>query len=357
MMGILARYVCLEILGTSLLALLALLGLFSFFDLIGELGDTRSTQYTPLLALAYVTLKTPVRLYELAPVALLIGALFAWNRLALSSEFSVLRAGGVSMHRLVAWMVLLGAALGGAILLLGEYVSPHAEQAAKQLKTRATTGVVAREFRTGLWAKDGNTFVNVRELQPDSSLRDVRLYMFDDAFHLRVMRQAREATWGNGSWRLRQVTQTVIDAEGTHTARLPDLIWDSAVTPDLLAVLMVAPERMSIASLHAYAGHLRENRQDAARYEIALWNKIIYPAAGPIMLLLALAFAYRPPRSGGAGGRLLTGVLLGLGFHLVNRLVAQVAQLLDWTAPVAAIVPVALIGGAAYAAVWWLERR
>jgi lipopolysaccharide export system permease protein len=114
---------------------------------------------------------------------------------------------------------------------------------------------------------------------------------------------------------------------------------------------------MSIATLHAYINHLRDNRQDASRYEIALWNKIIYPAAAPIMLLLALAFAYRPPRSGGAGGRLLLGVLLGLGFHLINRLVAQVAQLLDWSPPVAAIVPVLLIGSAAYAAVWWQESR
>lgn len=54
---------------------------------------------------------------------------------------------------------------------------------------------------------------------------------------------------------------------------------------------------------------------------------------------------------------MLLGVLLGLGFHLVNRLVAQVAQLLDWSAPIAAMVPVILIGAAAYTAVWWQENR
>jgi lipopolysaccharide export system permease protein len=156
---------------------------------------------------------------------------------------------------------------------------------------------------------------------------------------------------------LRQVTETTISTERTRTAQLPDQIWESAITPDLLSVLMVSPERMSIATLKAYASHLKENRQDASRYEIALWNKIIYPAAGPIMLLLALAFAYHPPRSGGTGGRLLIGVLLGLSFHLVNRLVAQVAQLLDWPAPAAAIVPVMLFGLTAAAAVWWQERH
>ena len=356
-MSLLFRYLSRQILGTTLLALLALLGLFSFFDLISELGDAHTATYTPLVALAYVTLNTPIRLYELVPVALLIGSLFAWNRLALGSEFSVMRTAGLSMHRLVAWMLVLGAAIGALTLGLGEYVMPHAEQAANQLKARATTGVVAREFRTGLWAKDGNTFINVREMRPDASLHGVRLYVFDQNFHLRALRQAEEAVWEGGRWTLRQVMETTVAMDRTTTARLPDQVWESAVTPDLLAVLMVSPERMSIATLRAYVDHLQENRQESGRYEIALWNKMIYPAAAPIMLLLALAFAYRPPRSGGVGGRLLLGVLLGLGFHLVNRLVAQVAQLLDWSAPVAAIVPVLLIGSAAYAAVWWQENR
>jgi len=356
-MSILFRYVSREILGASLLALLALLGLFSFFDFISELGDAHTATYTPWLALAYVALNTPVRLYELVPVALLIGSLFAWNRLALGSEFSVMRTAGLSMYRLLLWMVALGTVVGALTLTLGEYVMPYAERAAKQLKARATTGVVAREFRTGLWARDGNTFINVREMRPDASLHGLSLYVFDDTFHLRALHQAEEALWDQGRWTLHGVTETRIADDHTVTAHLPEVVWKSAVTPDLLAVLMVSPERMSIATLRAYVQHLEENHQEAGRYEIALWNKMIYPAAGPIMLLLALAFAYRPPRSGGAGGRLLLGVLLGLGFHLINRLVAQVATLLTWSAPLAAIVPVLLIGGAAYLAVWWQENR
>ena len=356
-MSILFRYVSREVLAASLLAVLALLGLFSFFDFISELGDTHASTYTPVVALAYVALNTPVRLYELVPVALLIGSLFAWNRLALASEFSVMRAAGLSMYRLVAWMLALGTAVGMLTLLLGEYVTPYAEQAAKQLKARATTGVVAREFRTGLWAKDGNTFINIREMRPDASLLDLRLYVFDEGFHLRAMHHAGQAVWEDERWSLKQVTETTIGPEHTATVRLPDQEWKSAITPDLLSVLMVSPDRMSIATLRAYISHLRDNNQKAGRYEIALWNKVIYPAAAPIMLLLALAFAYRPPRAGGASGRLLIGVLLGLGFHLVNRLVAQVAQLLNWSPPAAAIVPVLLFAAAASLAVWWQERR
>lgn len=356
-MSILFRHVLREILGATFLALLALLGLFAFFDFINELRHAHRETYTPMVASLYVAMNVPSRLYELIPVALLVGGLFAWNRMALASEFTVMRAGGLATRRLASWMLGLGLLLGLLTLALGEFVIPPAEKAAQQLKLRATSGVVAKEFRTGLWAKDGRIFINVREMRPDASLHDVRLYEFDDDFRLRALRRAERAQWEGGHWVLRQVTQTLISAGGTRSERLPDQVWSSALTPDLLSVLMVAPERMSIQALEAYASHLEENRQDAERYRIALWGKLSYPAVAPIMLLLALAFAFRPPRMGGAGGRLLSGILLGLGFHLLNRLAAQVAQLQGWPAPLAALLPILAFGLLALAALWWAERR
>lgn len=356
-MSILFRYVLREILGASLLTLGALVALFSFFDFISELADAHTDTYTPLIASLFVALNVPGRLYELVPVALLVGGLFAWNRIVLSSEFTIMRAGGLSTPRIAAWMLLLGLAMGLLTLVFGEYVTPLSERAAQQLKVRATSGVVAQEFQTGLWAKDGRVFINIRELLPDTSLIDIKLYEFDREFHLVSMRRAERAEWRDGKWMLRKVTQTLIGEQNTRTSNEPDQAWLSAVTPDLLAVLMVVPERMSISTLSAYVDHLLENRQDAERYQIALWGKLAYPVVAPVMLLLALAFAYRPPRAGGVGGRMLTGILLGLGFHLANRLAAQVAQLQGWPAPAAALLPVLMFSLAAVGALWWVERR
>lgn len=356
-MSTLFRYVTREILASTLVALLALTALFTFFDFIAELKDAHTEAYTPATATLYVVMNIPGRIYELLPIAMLVGALFAWNRMALASEFTVMRASGLATPRLALWMVWLGLLLGTATLLFGEFVTPHADQAAQQVKVRATKGVVAQDFRTGLWAKDGRTFINIREITPDAVLLGVRLFEFDEDFRLRVLRQAERADWRDGHWLLQGVSQTVIGERSTRTEREPDQRWDSAVTPDLLAVLMVAPQKMSITALHAYVGHLDENKQDAERYRIALWGKLAYPVAAPAMLLLALAFAFRPPRVGGAGGRLLLGILLGLGFHLANRMAAQVAQLQGWPAPAAALTPILTITLAAVLAVWWVERR
>lgn len=356
-MSILFRYVSREIVVASMLATLALTGMFSFFDFIREISENHAEAYTPLVATMFVLLNVPGRLNELIPVAVLVGGLFAWNRLALSSEFSVMRTGGLSAPRLAAWMMGVGLLIGGFALLIGEYVMPPAERAAQQLKLRATSGVVAKEFQTGVWAKDDSTFINIREMRPDASLLDVRLYVFDGNFHLRSLRRAESAEWRDGNWILRKVTETRLGEGRTETLQLEDQAWVSAVTPDLLAVLMVSPQRMSMTTLHSYIQHLTQNRQDAQRYVIAFWNKVAYPLAVPVMLLLALAFAYHPPRVGGAGGRLLLGILLGLGFHLANRLSSQFALLQDWPAPLSAAAPTLAFGLAAGLAIWWMERR
>lgn len=356
-MSTLFRYVTREILASTALALFALSALFSFFDFIAELRDAHTDTYTPATAILYVLLSVPGRIYELVPVAMLVGALFAWHRMALASEFTVMRAAGLATPRLGLWMLILGFLLGSATLAFGEYVTPHADRAAQQVKVRATRGVVAQEFRTGLWAKDGRTFINIREITPEANLVDVRLFEFDEDLRLRTVRQAERGDWQEGHWLLRGVTQTVIDARSTRTSRQPDQRWATAVTPDLLTVLMVAPQKMSISALNTYINHLDENKQDAERYRIALWGKLAYPVAAPAMLLLALAFAFRPPRVGGAGGRLLFGILLGLGFHLANRMAAQLALLQGWPAPAAALSPVLAFTLAAVLAVWWVERR
>ena len=356
-MSILFRHVAREVLRSTLVTLLALTALITFFDMIGELRDAHTETYRAGLAMLVVALNTPSRLYELFQVSILIGGLFAWNRLSLYSEFSVMRTGGVSAWRLCAWMVSIGLAFGGVGMLIGEYVAPYGERLAQQLKLKATSGVVAQKFQTGLWAKDGPTFINIGEVLSTPGLVDVRLYDFDADFRLTHIRRAQSADWQDGSWLLRQVTETTVDEKAVVTRHLPDQAWNSAITPDLLTVLMIEPQHMPIVTLRAYVHHLENNHQEAGRYRAALWNKLMYPLAGPVMLLMALAFAYHPPRVGGVGGRLLLGVLLGLGFYLLSRLSGQTAQLHGLSAPIAAGLPVMLFSLAALAAVWWQERR
>ncbi len=357
-MKILARYLAREILGAVAMVLAMLVLLFVFLDLVQEMGDLHPPAYTLAVALLHILLSLPGHIHEMLPVSTVVGALLAFARLSASSEFTVMRVSGMSMQRLIGYMVALGLFLGAVTFALGEFVIPVTDRAAQQLKVRATTGVVAEQFRSGLWAKDGNTFINIQEMLPDTTLVNMRMYTFDDDFRLKLIRLAKRANWQIGGWwNLQQVVQTQISPQGTRIERFASLPWRSDVTPDLLAVLMVSPDEMSARALFAYVEHLRENKQRTTRYEIALWNKLSLPLAAPVMLLLALPFAYHQPRTSGISGRVLAGIFIGLGFYLFNRLFGHLGLLNGWPPALSAFLGLAVFAAAAVAALLGVERR
>lgn len=357
-MSLIFRYLSKQVLASFALAAAALLFLFGLFDLIGELDSVRSDGYTSHHALLHVLFGMPGRLQELLPIAVLLGAIFAFSRLAARSEFTVMRASGLSTARLLGYLAALGILLGSAAVLMGEYVTPPSERLAQQVKIRSKTGIVAQEFRSGLWAKDGGAFVNIRQMKPDATLLDVRMYEFDAQFRLQRIRVSESATWSEtGQWQLNKVTDTVLTEQGAKVTRHPVMAWRSAITPDLLSVLMVNPERMAISTLYSYVSYLKANQQKASRYEIALWGKLVAPFAAPIMLLLALPFAYHQPRAGRQGSMILLGIMIGLGFHLSNRLFGHIGLLNDWPPALSALLPLALFGIAALLTIRRIEAR
>jgi lipopolysaccharide export system permease protein len=352
------RYLAREIYSATLLVLLAFLALFAFFDLVHELQDLGKGSYQLQHAIGYVALTVPGRIYELFPVAVLIGTLYALTQLARHSEITVLRASGLPTVTMLASLAKIGSLFVVLTFLVGEFVAPPAERAAQQLRLKALSSVVAQEFRSGLWVKDELAFVNVRDVLPDTSLRDVKIYEFDKDHQLRSISEAESGLYlPPDRWKLVNVAQTTFEKDRALVAHLDEAEWRSALNPDILTVLMVVPERMSLTNLYLYIRHLSENGQKTQRYEIALWKKLIYPVAALVMMALALPFGYMHERSGNVSVKVFAGVMLGVGFHLLNGLFSSLGVINSWTPLVAAITPSMLFLVTASVMTWWVERR
>jgi lipopolysaccharide export system permease protein len=358
-MHTLGRYLLREILLATGLVFLALIVLFSFFDLLHELGQlSRNNDYGLAKISLYVLLNVPGHVYETVPIAALIGSLFAMSRLVMNSEFTVMRTSGVSSWRVASYLGLLGLFFSLLALLNGELVAPWTEQVAQQIKLTATKSVVVQQFQSGLWAKDGNSFINAREVLPDATLKDVRIYRFDDKWHLLSASRSDSAKWlGNQLWQLTNISESRISADGVKTDSEAQQNWRTVLSPDILSVLLVAPEKMSTSTLYRYIKHLKANKQKSSRYEIALWSKFFLPLATPVMMLLALPFAFHSPRSGGVSTRVFFGILAGLGFHLLNRLLGHIGLLNDWPPILASLVPSLVFLALALGAIGWVEKR
>ena len=344
-MKTLSRYLAREIVSATLLVLTAFLGLFGFFDLIHELGDIGKGDYRLQHAALFVLLTVPGHVYELMPIAALIGAIYALAQLAAHSEVTVMRVSGLSTLQALRAVLMIGIMFAAVTFLFGEVVAPQAERAAQALRLKALTSVIAQEFRSGLWVKDGTRFVNVREVRPDTRLVGVTIYEFDEDSRLRAISQAREGEYAPpNAWTLREVTRTVLGRPGepSRIESASDYLWTSDLNPDILGVLLVQPDKMSLVNLRRYTRHLQDNRQKTDRYDIALWKKIVYPLAILVMMALALPFAFMHGRSGGISLKIFAGIMLGLVFHLLNNLFGHLGAINTWPPFLSAVTPALL---------------
>jgi lipopolysaccharide export system permease protein len=348
-MNTLRRYFAREIYKATAFAMVAFLALFAFFDMVNELDELGTGGYRLRHAFAFVLLSVPGHVYELFPVAVLLGTLMALATLAANSEYTVMRVSGLAR---------VGTAFVILTIIVGEFVAPAAERAAKQLRMERLGSTVSSGLRSGVWLKSDARFVNVREVLPDSSLRGVRIFEFDDDLRLVSLSEAARGEYaGANLWRLHDVTRTEFSGGRAEISKRAELDWRSVLTPDILSALLVRPEKMSAWNLYQYVRLLSENQQRTDRQQIALWQKVIYPFATLVMMALALPFAYVHVRSGGVGLKLFAGIILGILFHFLNHLGTTLGVLQTWTPFMSAAAPSILFLLTALAMMWWVERR
>ena len=358
MMVTIRRYLGREIYGATLFVFIAFLALFAFFDLIHELGDLGKGDYRLQHILLYVLLSVPSHVYELFPIAVLIGTLYVLAHLAANSEYTVMRGSGLSPWQTASVLGRVGIVFVVLTYLVGEFLAPVTERTAQQLKLRATSAVIAQEFRTGFWVKDELRFVNVREVRPDATLLGIRIYEFDRDYRLVSISASERGEFAEKNlWRMRNVVRTSFSGGKASVDRLEQMDWPSVLTPDILSVLFVMPERMSAWNLYQYTRHLSENRQRTERYEIAMWKKLVYPFAVLVMMALALPFAYVHTRSGSVGIKVFSGIMLGIFFHMLNSLFSHLGLLQNWPPLFAALLPSTVFLLSAALMMWWTERR
>jgi lipopolysaccharide export system permease protein len=352
------RYLGREVLLASLLVLASFLGLFGFFDLINELDNLGRGNYGLEHAVMYTVLTMPGRVYETLPIAVLIGGLYALTTLSRHSEITVLRASGVSTARLLRLLARIGLPFVALTFVMGEFIAPPAERAAQELKLAARSQLLTSEFRSGFWIKDENNFVNVGRVTPDGKLQKVRIFEFDGRRVLLSVSEAEAAGYTTSEgWMLVGVSRTEFSGEGAKVSRHERLAWQSALSPDVMSVMLVVPERMSAWKLWHYIRHLADNRQETGRYEIALWKKFTYPLACIVMLALALPFAYMHNRNSAVSIKVFTGVMIGVFFHMLNGLFSNLGAINSWPPYAAALTPGLLFMFAAAAMLWWEDRR
>ena len=355
------RYLAQEIYRSSAVMLIALVGLFSFFAVIEDL-DSVGPRFT-LANLFYLQLLSlPARTYELLPIALLIGAVLALAGLAQRNELVILRVSGVSGMKLLASLWILTLPLVGGAFLLSEFITPAAElkssEASMMLLGRAQGG----RMQSGYWFResdqsDGIRIINISELKGGGEVAGVAIYEFRKGQELATVSYAATGRFEGNNLVLSDLIETRIDPTATTAlitgrrtekpmtleSSLPERTLQTTLTQERLIARVLTPERMAMTDLADYIDYLKSNQLQTERQVVALWRKAAYPFTLLVMITIAAPIGFMQTRRGGVGGKVFAGILLGVGFFMLNQLALNIGMLGQWPPWLTALLP--SIGG------------
>lgn len=319
MMTILDWYLGRTIIKYTAMVIAVLAGLFVFLMFLDEVSRLGNGNYGMLDLLRYLLLSLPRIIYEIFPMAALLGTMLGLSALAVDSELIVIRAAGISITGIAGSVLKTSVIVIIFAVLIGEFLAPGAETMAQRGRSLALQKSISQQADFGLWMRDGNTFVQVGELLPDLRLLHVKIFEFDEDNNMRSVAVADEGSFEGNRWVLKTLRQSLFVDKRIKTVHLDSAQWLSELGPEILKVFLVRPEQLSATELRRYIKHLDLNSQNTERYELAFWEKISSPLAIIVMVLLGIPFVFRHVRSGGIGGTLFIGMLLGLTFYAVAK--------------------------------------
>ena len=342
MTGILSQYMMRTILTTTALVLVVLLALAGLFEFIAQLDDTRADYQVPQVIL-FAALRLPNLAFEMLPVAALIGSLLGLGALAGNSEIIVMRSAGLSVTRLSGMVAISGLVMLIVTGLIGEFIGPPLDLYARDMRMEARSEKDDPRLGNETWVRDGPVYLHLERINSEFEFGTIYLFRFNDDSELASIAKAENSGIDEAdNWILENLRETKFQEDGVQVVESSVAVESFEVNAELLGSSLAKPLSLSARGLLVYIDYLKRNNLDASQYESELWYRASRTLTVLIMPILALTFVFGSLRTGGAGGRLMLGVIVGLAYYLASETLANSGQvfnlnpaLVNWLPPMA----------------------
>ena len=352
-MKILDRYLVKSLIKNTLISLFALVNIFAFFSLVDQLEEVGRGRYGVWQALEYVLLTLPNLMAELFPIASVIGSMATLGLFASSSELAVIRTSGVSSERLMLSLLRGGLILVLIAVIVGELIAPVTEELAQHRRSVAMTKQITLKTRYGFWSRDGNNIINIRKILPGNQVQNIYIYEFDEDERLRTSTHAKKAVYEDGIWRLETIEQSEIHDNEVISRHISSANWESLLSPDVINLVLVKPQYLSIWGLIEYIDYLKTNEQNSELYEQALWFKIARPFTILLMLMIAVPMVKTYARQVNVGQRIFVGCMIGIAFYIINQVCGHLGVVYNIHPALSMFIPLLLLASIT----WYMVHR
>jgi lipopolysaccharide export system permease protein len=265
-----------------------------------------------------------------------------------------MQSSGLSRFNIAVAVLKTAVPMMLAMMLLGEYVAPQSDLAAKQLRSSKMSGGAMVAVQRGVWAKDGESFVNIGEVQESQTLFNITIYRFNVLGELYQQIEGVKANYQQDHWLIETGRVLEFSDKQVKETSIRDYPWVSTLTPDKLGVVTVKPHDLSISGMFSYISYLQQNNQDPSRYQLALARKLMMPILTGIMMLLALSFVFGPLRSSSMGAKIMMGVVAGFSYYILDQVLGSMSLVYGVPPYLSAAIPSILVLGIAF---YLINRR
>lgn len=237
------------------------------------------------------------------PIAALVATVFTVHRMTTHHEMVAAKAGGISFHRVVLPLWILGVALTGVGLALSEVVPETNRLRAEVMGERSSE----RRYRGNFVFQAGEDRVlTVRHLSvPESRISGVVMEREGGQSRPTVHVMANVAVWDSvGGWTFRDGHVRIFSEPGEESTfrfsrmRTPGL----RESPSDLLARPEEPEEMDYAELGRLAGVIRRSGGDPSPLLVERAQKIAIPVATLVIVIFGAPLATSSRRGGTAFG-------------------------------------------------------
>ncbi|SJN42516.1 MULTISPECIES: LPS export ABC transporter permease LptG [Psychrobacter] len=373
---VLSRYVKLNALLAIIGAVLGLWALQLVFSYLSEL-DSLDDSYTMGQAIQYIFYRSPYFLEQFIPTGALLGAVVGLGLLANKSELVVMRAAGVSVYRIVSWVLQPALIFVILALAINQFVLPTSNQLAKEINDADSKSLVTsvrgywtvqprfKKSEDGGTKPDGSDILYIDYADVKGNIGEVKRWHLDNNGNLQtavhaeggkyIGRESLDTTTDKLSeqyrydWQLNNMTELSINQgfESSQAVSTSDTL-SLPFAPESVYLLTRKAEDLSLTQLYEHRQFMRQQDQRSLSHELAFWQKLLSPLSILSLVIVACSFVFGSLRTHSLGLRIVVALLFGLLFSYVQDLVGFVSLATGFSPMLMVLLPIigsAILGG------------
>ncbi len=295
-MNILDRYLLREYLRAFAVALFFFIALVVIVRLLDYDLKKFEDDIDYITATKIVLFQAPRRIMEMVPIAAFVAVFFSLGRMVRSNEFTAMKAGGISVYRLLVPILLVTLVICGLFTFFYDRIASPAFHQAHLLQNK----VKPRRGRNIVFkGKNDRTFYSQRIVLDERKISHLTIYEYDPENQLDRITFAKSATWTPTQWELtegyiRHFEQGVeVDYETFDTYAI-----DRHEDPARFIGSEKDPRAMTIKELREQIAYKQEAGQIHRKERVKLYHKTAYPFAAVVVVMLGAPIAIRFGRAG-----------------------------------------------------------